>query len=228
MAGPRSGIPRVIATLPALEVRRPDWPPQAHIVGPLLWEPTDVIVEPPSGAGPLVVVAPSTAVIGAADMLAETLAGLSELASRNPVRVVISALDPPGAAAFGAPGLSVTAGLGRQDQLVARADVVVCGGGHGMLAKSLSAGVPVVTVPGGGDQWELANRVARQGSGLVVRPVEGHAIADAVATVLGDPGYARAAAAAAASMSDVVDPVRVACDVYRRSVAGSALGRGDG
>ncbi|MGX7694306.1 glycosyltransferase [Gordonia polyisoprenivorans] len=228
LAGTRSGTARLIATLPALEVPRPDWPPQAHIVGPLLWEPTDVIVEPPSGTGPLVVVAPSTAVIGAADMLAETLAGLSELASRSPVRVVISALDPPGAAAFGAPGLSVTAGLGRQDQLVARADVVVCGGGHGMLAKSLSAGVPVVTVPGGGDQWELANRVARQGGGLVVRPVEGHAIADAVATVLGDPRYARAAAAAAASMSDVVDPVRVACDVYRRSVAGSALGRGDG
>ncbi|WP_244331977.1 glycosyltransferase [Gordonia polyisoprenivorans] len=223
-----AGLPRLIATLPALEVPRPDWPTRAHLVGPLLWEPTDVIVEPPPGAGPVVVVAPSTAVIGAADMLTETLAGLAELASRDPVRVVISALDPPGAEGFGAPGLSVTAGLGRQDQLVARADVVVCGGGHGMLAKSLSAGVPVVTVPGGGDQWELANRVARQGSGMLVRPVEGHAIAEAVATVLGDSGYARAAASAAASASDVVDPVRVACEVYRRSVAGDALGHGGG
>ncbi|WHU49744.1 glycosyltransferase [Gordonia sp. L191] len=222
------GVPRLIATLPALEVPRPDWPTRAHLVGPLLWEPTDVIVEPPPGAGPVVVVAPSTAVIGAADMLTETLAGLTELASRDPVRVVISALDPPGAEGFGAPGLSVTAGLGRQDQLVGRADVVVCGGGHGMLAKSLSAGVPVVTVPGGGDQWELANRVARQGSGMLVRPVEGHAIAEAVAAVLGDPGYARAAASAAASASDVVDPVRVVCEVYRRSVAGDALGHGGG
>ena len=34
-----------------------------------------------------------------------------------------------------------------------------------MVAKTLLAGVPMVVVPGGGDQWEIANRVVRQGSG---------------------------------------------------------------
>lgn len=42
-------------------------------------------------------------------------------------------------------------GLGRQDELLARADLVICGG-HGMLSKTLLAGVPMVVVPGGGDQ----------------------------------------------------------------------------
>ena len=40
--------------------------------------------------------------------------------------------------------------LGRQDELLADADLLICGGGHGTVAKSLLAGVPMVVVPGGG------------------------------------------------------------------------------
>ncbi|MGC4932691.1 glycosyltransferase [Gordonia sp. DT30] len=227
-ATPVTSVPRLIATLPALEVGRPDWPADAHLIGPLLWEPTEATVTPPAGEAPLVVVAPSTAAIGTADMLTHTLAGLDELAARRPLRVVISALDPPPMHQRESPGLSVVAGLGRQDLLVRHADVVVCGGGHGMLAKSLSAGVPVVTVPGGGDQWELATRVARQGSGVAVRPVTAHAIAEAVASVLDDPGFSRAAARAAESAIDVVDPVRIVHDVYQRHVEGCVPGASHG
>ncbi len=39
-------------------------------------------------------------------------------------------------------------GLGRQDELLAAADLVICGGGHGMVSKTLMAGVPMVVVPG--------------------------------------------------------------------------------
>ena len=52
---------RLIATLPALEVPRPDWPDEAVIVGPLHFEPTDTVLAIPPGDGPVVVVAPSTA-----------------------------------------------------------------------------------------------------------------------------------------------------------------------
>lgn len=68
-AGP---LRRLIATLPALEVPRPDWPADAVIVGPLHFEPTEQVLAVPPGSGPLVVVAPSTAATGAA--------GLAELA----------------------------------------------------------------------------------------------------------------------------------------------------
>jgi UDP:flavonoid glycosyltransferase YjiC (YdhE family) len=64
-------------------------------------------------------------------------------------------------------------------------------------------------VPGGGDQWEIANRVARQGSGTLVRPLTAEALRSAVNEVLSAPSYAEAARRAGKSASGVADPVRV-------------------
>ena len=100
-------------------------------------------------------------------------------------------------------------GLGRQDELLSHADLVICGGGHGMVSKTLLAGVPLVVVPGGGDQWEIANRVVRQGSAQLVRPLTAEALAAAVGEVLSSPSYREAARRAGASVADVADPVRV-------------------
>jgi UDP:flavonoid glycosyltransferase YjiC (YdhE family) len=119
-------------------------------------------------------------------------------------RVVVSRLGgsdvpiPPWAAA----------GLGRQDELLSHADVMICGGGHGIVSKTLLAGVPLVVVPGGGDQWEIANRVVRQGSALLVRPLSAEALATSVGEVLSSPRYREAARRAGASVADVDDPVR--------------------
>jgi UDP:flavonoid glycosyltransferase YjiC (YdhE family) len=193
--------------VPALEVPRPDWPAHAHVVGPLLWEPTDVVLEPPSGTGPLVMVAPSTATTGVVGLVESVCEGLSGTG----MRVAATMLDPP---AGSLPDWAV-AGRGRQDVLLRAADVVVCGGGHGMLAKALSAGVPAVIVPGEGDQWELANRAARQGSAVVVRPLDAGAVRTAVETVLSRPEFAAAARAAAATAGSVEDPVAV-CEAALR------------
>src|ERR1700761_8536347 len=59
---------RLIATLPALEVPRPDWPGEAVLVGPLHFEPTDEVLSIPPGSGPVVVIAPSTALTGTVGM----------------------------------------------------------------------------------------------------------------------------------------------------------------
>jgi UDP:flavonoid glycosyltransferase YjiC (YdhE family) len=206
--GPRR---RLIATLPALEVPRPDWPAEAVVVGPLHFEPTSAVLELPPGEGPVVVVAPSTASTGTA--------GLAELALEHlipgetlPVgsRLVVSQLvsSRPGGDDVAVPPWAVV-GLGRQDDLLRQADVVVCGGGHGMLSKTLLAGVPMVVVPGGGDQWELANRVVRQGSARLVRPVNADAVIAGVTEVLSDPGYRQAARRAGDSIAAVADPVAV-------------------
>ncbi|MEV0292778.1 glycosyl transferase [Nocardia sp. NPDC050710] len=195
---------RLIATLPALEVPRPDWPDNAHVVGPLLWEPTAEILEPPSGDGPLVMVAPSTAHTGVAGMVETVLAALDGTG----VRVAISMLDTPPA---DLPSWA-TAGLGRQDELLTHAAVTVGGGGHGLLAKSLLAGVPIVTVPGGGDQWELANRAARQGGSILIRPLTAESVHDAVLAMLDHPHFTAAAEEASMSLSDVSDPVKICHD----------------
>ncbi|MBJ7339418.1 glycosyltransferase [Mycolicibacterium sp.] len=208
--GPRR---RLIATLPALEVSRPDWPSEAVLVGPLHFEPTATVLEVPEGTGPVVVVAPSTATTGTQ--------GLAELALESLVpgetlpegsRVVVSRLE--GAAGELPPWAAV--GLGRQDELLTKADLVICGGGHGMVSKTLLAGVPMVVVPGGGDQWEIANRVVRQGSAVLIRPLTGDALTAAVGEVLGCLRYRERARVAGASIDDVSDPVRVCHDALAR------------
>ena len=197
---------RLIATLPALEVPRPDWPAEAVVVGPLHFEPTNAVLPIPAGQGPVVVVAPSTAATGTT--------GIAELALEHLVpgetlpagaRVVISRL---GGEDLTVPPWAVV-GLGRQDDLLSHADLVICGGGHGMLSKTLLAGVPVVVVPGGGDQWELANRVVRQGSARLIRPLTVEALVAEVGEVLASPRYRQAARRAGESIADVADPVRV-------------------
>ena len=97
----------------------------------------------------------------------------------------------------------------RQDDLLSHADLVICGGGHGMLSKTLLAGVPLVVVPGGGDQWELANRVVRQGSARLIRPLTADTLVAGVVEVLSSPRYREAARRAGESIAEVADPVRV-------------------
>jgi UDP:flavonoid glycosyltransferase YjiC (YdhE family) len=205
---------RLIATLPALEVPRPDWPSEAVVVGPLHFEPTSSVLSLPPGSGPVVVVAPSTAMTGARGMASLALEALTPGESLpESARVVVSRISGPDVVV---PPWAVV-GLGRQDELLAHADVVVCGGGHGMVAKALLAGVPLVVVPGGGDQWEIANRVVRQGSAQLVRPLTAAALAAAVGEVLSMPQYREAARRAGASMADVADPVRVCQEALARS-----------
>jgi len=200
---------RLIATLPALEVPRPDWPSEAVVVGPLHFEPTSSVLTVPAGKGPVVVVAPSTAVIGTR--------GIAELALQTLIpgevlpagaRLVVSQLAGPQVPQPDVPPWAVV-GLGRQDELLSHADLVICGGGHGMVAKTLLAGVPLVVVPGGGDQWEIANRVARQGSAQLVRPLTAESLVAAVTEVLSTPRYREAARLAGAGVAEVKDPVRV-------------------
>ncbi|WP_370063238.1 glycosyltransferase [Mycobacterium sp. MAA66] len=197
---------RLIATLPALEVPRPDWPAEAVVVGPLHFEPTAAVLDVPPGSGPLVVVAPSTATTG--------MQGLDDLALQaltpgrtlpEGARVVVSRLR----GADGEVPAWAAVGLGRQDELLRRADLMICGSGHGIVSKTLLAGVPMVLVPGGGDQWEIANRVVRQGSAELVRPLTPESLAATVDRVLGAAGYREAAGRAGSSVADVADPVRV-------------------
>jgi UDP:flavonoid glycosyltransferase YjiC (YdhE family) len=205
---------RLIATLPALEVPRPDWPDEAVVVGPLHFEPTSTVLDVPTGSGPVVAVAPSTATTGAgglAELALEVLTPGKTLPEGS--RVVVSRLGgqdvevPPWAAV----------GLGRQDELLTHSDLMICGGGHGIVAKTLLAGVPMVVIPGGGDQWEIANRVVRQGSARLVRPLTAEALISAVGEVLSSPGYRLAARRAGSGLEGIADPVRVCHDAMATS-----------
>lgn len=56
---------------------------------------------------------------------------------------------------------------------------------------------------------KLANRVVRQGSARLIRPLTPDVLMAAVNEVLSSPSYRRAARLAGESVAGVVDPVRV-------------------
>jgi UDP:flavonoid glycosyltransferase YjiC (YdhE family) len=178
---PPEGPPalRLVATLPGLEPLRPDWPPRTEIVGPMEWDPARVDLAPPPGDGPLVFLADSSATGRPQTLLALAVESLGGY------RVACTTFGdvPPLPDGF-------VAGAGRQAPLLDASSVVVCAGGHGMVAKALMRGLPLVIVPGPGDQRENAARVERLGAGVWVRK---GSLREAVERVLGDPSYAAAA-----------------------------------
>lgn len=195
---------RLVATLPALEPVRADWPSDATVVTPLEWDPERALLEAPPGTDPLILVSGSTAAPGVAqlgDVVRHAVAG-------QPVRVVETTF---GAAAGPLPA-ACRAGRGRQEPLLAAAALVVCGGGHGMVAKALSRGLPVVCVPGGGDQKEISARVARLGAGVACAPRPDR-VRTAITRVLSDASFAGAARGAA--QGPAADPVQVLREVLR-------------
>ena len=205
---------QLIATLPGLEVPRADWPARSPVVGPLWWDPATVDLPLPSGDAPLVVVAGTTAGVASTDLVALALTGLSG------VRVAATVLDP---GSYDAPGWAV-AGVGRQGPLLAEAvrtgGCVLTHAGHGMIAKALARGLPVVSVPGQGDQAGNASRLRRSGAGLVLaeRGLTPARLDTAVQRVLADPGFRTAAQAAAAGLGGL-GPAR-AVEVVERVARG--------
>jgi len=214
---------RLVATLPALEQQsRPD----AVVVGPLEWEPPGPALAPPAGDSPLVLLSPTTASGAPPDGLVDAaVRGLSGcdvrlVATVPPTDAAGSAARSAAGSAAGAAASHVPAwavvGSGRQAPLLDLASVVVCGGGGGILGKALRRGLPLVVIPGHGDQRENADRVRRLGAGVVIgaTAVSASSLGAAVRGVLASPAYA-SAARAAATHGRAEDPVAVLEAVLR-------------
>ncbi len=80
--------------------------------------------------------------------------------------------------------------------LLAQCDAVVCHGGSGTTLAALHAGLPLVLVPQGADQFENARACEKAGTAHVLRSEEldSGAVRDAVLAVIGEPSAERAAA----------------------------------
>ena len=185
----------LIGTLPQLEYPR-RWERWLRVVGPLLWEPPGEHVAPPPGAGPVVLVAPSTAQDPEHRMLRAALAGLAQM----PLRVIASYDGRGSGPPLVAPANAVLAPWLSYARSMAAADVVITHGGHGTLARALACGCAVVVCPAGGDMAENAARLDWAGLGVRVPPrlLGPRTLRLAVQRALGDQGMrARARAAAA-------------------------------
>ena len=76
-------------------------------------------------------------------------------------------------------------------QLMPLADLVICHGGHGTVARALDAGAPVLCCPAVGDMAENGVRVPWSGAGLSLprRLLGPKSLRAAVRRILGDPSF---------------------------------------
>jgi UDP:flavonoid glycosyltransferase YjiC (YdhE family) len=90
-----------------------------------------------------------------------------------------------------------------QDDVLPRCALVIAHGGAGTTLGALAHGVPLIVVPQGADQFNNAERVVRAGAGrlLLVDDLRVDALRGAVADLLDDPAYRRAARAVAGEIA---------------------------
>jgi UDP:flavonoid glycosyltransferase YjiC (YdhE family) len=175
----------LVATFPQLEYPR-RWPSSVRVTGPMRFELPHPDVPVPAGGGPLVVVAPSTAQDPGGRLVKAALEALAD----EPVRV-LATTNRRGEPLPDAPANAVVVEWLSYSQAMAVADLVVCHGGHGTVARALGAGVPVLCCPAVGDMAENGARVAWSGAGLMLpwRLTGAGALRLAVRKALTEPAY---------------------------------------
>lgn len=196
-------------TAEPLEYPHSDWPACVHMVGPGVWEPPGPVAPWLAEPGdPIVMVTLSTEYQDDARLARAAMEGLA--AERLRVVVTIGGAD---AADFDPPPNARVERWLAHGAVIERAACVVCHGGMGIVQKALAAGVPVVTVPFGRDQLEVARRVELAGAGvrlpksrLSAQRVAG-AVREAVARTAGARRVAAALAAAggASAAADAIE-----------------------
>lgn len=200
----------LVATAEPFEYPHPDWAPDVRMIGALAWEPP---AEPPAWLGeathPVVLVTTSSEYQADEAIVRTALAGLAG----EPFTVV--ATLP--AAQAGSAGAAKAAGTDQFGPLPAnarlehfvphgpvleRAAVAITHGGMGATQKAMAQGVPVVVVPFGRDQHEVAARVAAADAGVRLsrKNLTPERLRAAVHRALGKaPGAGRVAAGYAAA-----------------------------
>ncbi|MGE5690732.1 MAG: nucleotide disphospho-sugar-binding domain-containing protein [Pseudomonadota bacterium] len=149
-------------TAEPFEYPRSDWPAKVRLVGPGLWEPP---ADPPAWLDrltrPLVLVTCST--LFQNDRLLADAACTAFEGEPFDVAVTTADADPAG---LEAPSNVRVERFLPHAPLLERAACVVCHAGMGITQKALAHGVPVVAVPFGRDQPEVARRVEVAGAGV--------------------------------------------------------------
>jgi MGT family glycosyltransferase len=166
-------------------------PPTVVHVGPRLDDgPWAGEWEPPRGEEPLVLVGFSSDFQDQGDLLRRIAAALGTLRVRA-MLTTGNGIDPH---SIEAPANVQVVRAAPHSAVLREAALAVTHAGHGITIKSLAAGVPLVCLPMGRDQLDVAARVVHAGAGVRLEAMAPPAeIASAVDQVLGEPSYRKAA-----------------------------------
>jgi UDP:flavonoid glycosyltransferase YjiC (YdhE family) len=189
----------LVATYPPLEYPR-RWPEHVHVTGPMFFELPYRDVDLPEGEGALVLVAPSTSQDPEGKLVRTALEALAD----EPVRVVATTNREGTGAAVEAPDNAVVVDWLSYSQVMPRASLVICHGGHGTVARALAEGVPVLVCPAIGDMAETGARVAWAAAGLMLpgRLLEPGPLRWATRRLLTDGSFAGRAALVGTTATD--------------------------
>jgi MGT family glycosyltransferase len=181
----------LVLTSKAFDVPTGDLPDNLRYAGPRLDDPPWAGEwTPPEGDEPLVLVGLSSTFQDQLGVLRRAAEALGSL----PVRAVITTGPAVTPGDVDAPANVQIVAAAPHAEILRHAAAVVTHGGHGTVIKALAAGVPLVVLPMGRDQLDVAARVAGSGAGIRLKPGASAAkLANAVRAVLGDPSYRTAA-----------------------------------
>ncbi len=200
-------------------------PPHLRYVGSSLADPAWVkdwrSPWPQDDRRPLVIVSLSSTYMAQERVLRRAIEGLG----RVDVRVLVTsgpAIDP--ASLPTAANVTVVRSAPHA-QLFSEAAAVVTHAGMGTVTRALAAGLPLVCVPMGRDQLDVAARVVHRGAGLRLRPgAKPSAIAAAVERVIGEPGFRAAAERLGAGIRTDAEAQRGLAELEALSVDAAAAG----
>jgi UDP:flavonoid glycosyltransferase YjiC (YdhE family) len=169
-------------------------PAALRYVGPVLeppawaepWSPP----WPPDDRRPLVVVSMSTTYMRQERVLRRCIEAVSSM----PVRALITVGPTLEPAAFQGAGNVAVVASAPHDQVFPHAGAVITHAGMGTVMRALAHGLPLVCMPQGRDQHDVAARVRWHGAGLRLGPGASTAkIRAALDRVLGQPSFREAA-----------------------------------
>lgn len=167
----RSAPLMLLTTAEPFEYPHPDWGPGIRMIGALPWEPPgDLPAWFDSIDKPAILVTTSSEYQADEKLVRTALQGLAN----EPFIVVatLPAAGSAGAGTSGAEGVGTVPANARVERFVPhgavleRAAVAITHGGMGATQKALANGVPVVVVPFGRDQNEVAARVVHADAGV--------------------------------------------------------------
>jgi MGT family glycosyltransferase len=226
-----TGTDRILVlTSEAFDFPAPELPEHVRYVGPRLADP-DWVEDwtPPPGDEPLVLVGMSSTYQDHTALLGR----VAEALGRLPVRGLITTGPAVAPEELDAPNNVTVMRSAPHAQVLEHAAAVVTHAGHGTVIKALAHGVPVVALPIGRDQPDVAARLVASGAGLRLRPGSPpRRIAAALERVLAEPAFRAAAARmadaiaadtaldrAVAELEDFVDANRAAAPMPTRTAA---------
>jgi MGT family glycosyltransferase len=155
--------------------------------------------EAPQGEEPLVLVGLSSDYQDQGDLLRRISAALGTL----PVRAVLTTGNGIEPASIEAPANVQVVRAAPHSAVLREAALAITHAGHGVTIKSLAAGVPLVCLPMGRDQLDIAARVVHAGAGVRLEHTAAAAeVASAVEHVLGEASYREAAERIAATIAE--------------------------